>query len=309
MPDAAEKVHVVVTCTSRKTVAPSDRLRVRALQGGDVERRACEWIDRLEHSKDRSVPVRTLYSGEHWSVVKSFATGDDSVKRDVEVWVVSAGYGLLSLDAEIHPYAATFSSSHADTVGTQRTEWWRALTRWSGPRRHSSHRSLTDLVRASEEGPVLIALSPPYLDACSHDLAEALDLASQNQVSIISAGLHGGPLGTWLLPCDARLQRALGGSLQALNARAVSYLLDTHVGSMERKALADTLGTLLRDQPPVTRYDRTPVADSEVARFITDHLEKDSRLSHSRLLAMFRRSGRACEQARFRSVYHSVTCS
>lgn len=305
--DVSETVHIVVTCTNRKTVAPADALKVRSLDRDHPEQRASEWIQRLKRAEGSLVAARDLYCGEHWTVVRSLESDNEDAGRTVQLWVASAGYGLVPIDAEMHPYAATFCRGHADTVafGASRSDWWQALTMWAGPLANGP-RSLAELITTGRGDPILIALSPPYLDACVRDLESGLSHARPGQVSIVSAGKHGGPLGAFLLPCDARLQAALGGSLQALNIRIVSHLLKTHRGPMERKRLADSLQELLVRLPPIVRYNRARTDDDAVARFIKEQLDELGSVSHSRLLRLFRQSGRACEQDRFRSVYESV---
>jgi hypothetical protein len=307
MTDSGKTVHIVVTCTNRKTTSPSDFLKVRTLGRDSVEARATDWIERLASSKAQAIAARDLYCGEHWTVVKSMHGEAAQFGRTVRIWVVSAGYGLLPLDAEVRSYAATFCSGHVDTVGlgTSQTVWWQSLARWEGPA-EGAPRSVTELIFESAGAPVLIALSPPYLYACTPDLLGAVQHAKPGQVSIVSAGTRGGPLHAWLLPCDARFQHALGGSLQALNVRIVSHLLRTHSGPIEQRSLSEALQELLAVQPAVVRYERTKVTDDELVQFIVDQLADGGRLSHSRLLRIFRDSGGACEQARFRSVYESV---
>src|SRR2546423_14228942 len=102
-------MHIVVTCTDTKTVSVHPSLTVRTLPTGPPSARVREWIGRLEGAPGERIPVRDLYRGNHWSIVKSLEAEAANVGVEATLWVASAGYGLLSMEAQVHPYAATFS--------------------------------------------------------------------------------------------------------------------------------------------------------------------------------------------------------
>jgi hypothetical protein len=295
-------LHVVVTCAHRKTrpVPPSLRL-------GDLARRgrrltADEWVARLEGDETPAVAARVLYAGEHWDVARRI-DGHQRDGRIATVWVASAGYGLIPVDAEVRPYSATFSSGHRDSVPggpSGAAEWWRTLAAWPGPAK--APRTLRDLASRQRGARVLVVLSPPYLAAAREDIAAAASAAADGAVSIVSAGSRSlGDLQELLLPADARLQAALGGTRQSLNARIAAHLVDS--GADTHEAMREHLGSLLRRQPPVPVFDRRRMTEAEVRGFIRGRLRGDPSATHSRLLRELRTSGRACEQVRFAALF------
>jgi len=305
MPSAVPVVHIIVTCANRKRLPAPVSLLARSLPEAPVGERASEWLRRLDHSDGPLTVARDLYAGEHWSVVRSLLTvaGDGHVP--VEVWVLSAGYGLVNASAKIRPYAATFSAGQADTVALKgsRGEWWRLLAEWAGPD-EGAPRSLEQLANRDPDAIVVAALSPPYLDACSEDLSAAASALRRSvQLSVICTGASRSVLSDLRLPGDARLQHELGGTRQALNVRVLAYLLREHHGLLTRDAASATLERLLACQPAAVRYDRRQRSDAEVANFIRTRLRRDPSLSHSRLLRQFRDAGNACEQSRFASLF------
>ena len=295
-------MHVVVTCAHRKTrpVPPS-------LQLGDLARRsrrfsADKWVARLEGAETPTVPARLLYAGEHWDVARGIEGSERDGSR-ASVWVSSAGYGLIPIDAEVRPYSATFSSGHQDSVPGGRAgaaDWWAALAAWPGPAK--APRTLRDLAARQRGARFLVVLSPPYLSAARADIAAAASAAPDGAVSIISAGSRSlGELQDLLLPADARLQAALGGTRQSLNARIAAHLVES--GADTHEGMRDHLASLLRRQPPVPVFDRLPLTDAEVRGFIRARLRGDGSATHSRLLRELRVSGRACEQGRFAALF------
>jgi hypothetical protein len=298
-------VHVVVTCSNRKRVPVPPSLSARTLPDVPVCERANEWIRRLSNSGAPLISVLDLYGGEHWSVVRSLPSVATGARTPVDLWILSAGYGLIPADAKVRPYAATFSSGHADTVGANgsRRQWWQLLTRWAGLE-PGAPRSLDELAKQNPTASIVIAVSPPYLDACSDDVTVAAGvLRRPEQLSVICTGASRTTLPDHMLPGDARLQYVLGGTRQALNVRVLAHLLREHRGPFTRDAASDALDRLLSRQPALVHQDRRRCSDAEVAIFIRTRLRTDPSLSHSRLLRDFRDDGYACEQSRFAALF------
>ena len=94
-----------------------------------------------------------------------------------DLWVLSAGYGLLHEKAKIVSYAAAFSSGKADSISPSldtdskafRTEWWGKLMKLSTGK-EGKPKSLEELGRKDKSSKFLIACSQPYLQAISDDL-------------------------------------------------------------------------------------------------------------------------------------------
>jgi len=107
-----------------------------------------------------------------------------------------------------------------------------------------------------------------------------------------------------MVPADARLQRFLGGTRQALNARIAAYLLSDGISS--RAEATQSMMRLLAQQAPLTRYERKKLSDREVTEMIACRLAQAPGTSASRLLREFRDAGYACEQQRFAGLYRAT---
>jgi anti-sigma factor RsiW len=309
-PSPRERVHLVVACANRKTQPVPSSLQLRHIVGADPARRAALWVDQLEQSTEPTMPARKLYAGEHWQVVRGLESIAATAGLDASLWVCSAGYGLVSADAPLRPYAATFATGHADSVSADpgnRPRWWTSLTDWKGPV-PSAPRTLRDLARGQPHAVFLVALSSAYLAACTGDLLGLADeLASPEQLTIISTGTRSsGPLGRHLAPATAQLQPVLGGTRQSLNARVLAYLLREQAAALTHTYIQRVLGGLLAAAPPLARYERTPRTDRQVEVFIRRRLASEPRVTASRLLREFRDLGYACEQGRFAALYRAV---
>jgi hypothetical protein len=309
-------VNVLVTCTKRKTRLAPKALRFGSVTGRSIEGQAKKWIQRLATNKAETISAEDLYSGDQWQIAKSLPSVGESRGLRVQLWVCSAGYGLIPATAKVRPYSATFSSTHPDFVFRRKQQngtamlsaWWEQLMRWEGPC-PGEPRSLTDLARAFPESPLLVVASTVYLKAMRRDVELALKrLATPELLTVVSGGTEElGGVSKQLLPCDARLQQILGGARMSLNVRVAKRILaGPEPWPFCHSKLARSFRRLLAKQPAIKTYDRVTMTDREVERFIRRHLSKNSEMRHSPLLRLLRDSGCACEQKRFHALFRRV---
>jgi hypothetical protein len=300
-------VHVIVTCTNRKTLPVPPGLRLDNVPGRGTAPRARKWAARLEQASTAPlIAAQDLYAGEHWMIARGLPSRAGGMRA--QLWVCSAGYGLIPADAQIRPYAATFSGGSDRVPGgvDGACQWWHALATWAGPA-PGQPRSIRSLATTDPSASFLIALSASYLDACRDDIASAAgQVTNPDSFMVISAGARfPGGAGLALVPADARLQAFLGGTRQALNARIAAYLLSAGISG--RAEATHRMTRLLADQAPVTRYERKKISDQEVIEMIACRLARAPDISASRLLREFRDAGYACEQQRFAGLHRTVT--
>ena len=310
-------INIVVTCTSRKTRVPPARFHLREVRGRSIEERAQKWIDRLSVNGEADIPALQLYCGEYWSVARSLPAAARDAGIAARIWICSAGYGLISPQSEVCSYSATFSPYERDSVTRgfdseskriAAQQWWHTLARWSGPK-GTELRSITAIARRYPRVPLLAVASSNYLHAIEQDLTAAVALlASPSLLLIVSAGMKNfGKLTDHLLPCDARLQKCLGGTRISLNIRIANRLLQ-YMGRrpINLEQQKSQLRRLLNKQPPIEQYRRPTVTDEQIREFIRLELNSNSAASRSLLLRKLRESGRACGQSRFASLYGSM---
>ena len=314
--DPTPDLLIVVTCSYGKRVAPPPDLEVRSLPSGSIETRVQEWSTRLEMTPAERTPARELYKGDHWSVVRELEVVGCSKGLGVEMWVASAGYGLIPMDAEIASYGATFARDHEDFVlgptpikeEAAPSEWWSRIAAWDGPAPNTA-RSVTELARQHPNTPMLVIASRPYARALELDLLDASDtLASSEFLSIVAIGFDStSPLAEFVLPGDARFSTWLGGTLTSVNARVGKAILErVNEWGLTRDEIGQGLLARLEELDPYTQPKRESRRDDEVRTYIRAALGVDPATAHSRLLRSFRAEGYACEQRRFRRLYEDV---
>jgi hypothetical protein len=304
------RLHIVVTCANRKRRPVPATLQLRRTTGVRPIQRAARWMQRLTASDLDTVRAEDLYAGEHWDIARALPRLAATGFARPTLWVASAGWGLIPIDAAIRPYSATFSTRHLDSVsdnaqGAQ--DWWSAIAAWQGPTPGAA-RSLTALVADHPRDRVLLVLSQPYFAACGNDLRDAITIANDSMISIIAAGVTPQPtFEAWQLPADARLQHHVGGTRGSLNVRIAADLFTT--GLTDHGAMSLHLRHRLTAAPDLPTYERRRLADDEVITFIRARRATDTNLSRTSLLRELRDGGMACEQARFADLFATATRS
>ena len=283
---------------------------LRNVQGDDLNHRFREWQKRLNNSKCERRKAVDLYSGNAWSVIRGLLN-DPKSKAACRIWVLSAGYGLVSCDEELAAYAATFSSREADSVIPTNlaehsvSEWWTLLVK-RRRRLGMEVASISDVAKLYPKQPMVVALSSEYLKAVEQDLLDARShLKSADHLVVIAAGANkNGELKENYLPCDARFEHRFGRSRLALNARILRSILHKFpANQIHASVLGAHFGRIL-EKLPISKYpERESSTDETVREFIRRELEKNAKAPYTGLLRLYRSSGRACEMKRFRGLF------
>ncbi len=309
--------NILVTCTKRKRMNAQPRLRLGTVARGSPNEVASRWIERLERSSSQRFQASSLYAGDHWQISSALPFSASRAGLKAELWVLSAGYGLIRGTATVVPYSATFSVGHPDEVvarfhdskhaGLVR-QWWDALSKWAGPEKNAP-RTVATLAAAAPRSPIIVVASPKYVSATLDDLLAARDaLADPCSLIVVSAGCRGkGPLSANMIDCSARLQATLGGALMSLNARVARNLIENAPpGSWTVNGFQELLQKIPAVESDCDRPSRVAVTDDDVRQYVESALHKAPASRHTTLLRLFREAGFACEQKRFGRLFMEV---
>jgi hypothetical protein len=277
------------------------------------------------------MPARDLYLGDHWAVVRELPVLARCAKVSASLWVASAGYGLVPESGFLRSYSATFAVGQADTVfpasaATSKARsayaqaWWAALGQLSLPSRARSSgsgrnppgaRSVLELARLDPHARILVVASPDYVAAMAVDLvAAAAELASPDHLIVVSGRdrFATSALARHIVPSDARLQAKVGGAMPSLHARVARKIVkEAPRWELSASSLRERYTRLLETCPAPKRYKRHKLTDGEVRAFILGVLRREgATATASASLRALRGSGRACEQHRFKDLFHSL---
>jgi len=284
---------------------------------GSLSEKARRWTRELGRWSQDRLPAIERYQGDHWTASLALVRKAECAGWDADLWVASAGYGLIPADAGIRAYAATFAGNHADSVcaGTSHTpkeagrKWWSYLGRWLGPR-PGCPRTLEALAAENPKASWLVLMSPTYLDAISADLIAARDLMANPDRLVIVSGTPGpGSLELvphWI-PALEICRGVLGGGCSSLNARVAGYLASHYAPKRWSSAIIqEEMNLWMAGLEPLDRPSRRSITDKEALAFIRKRLREGASPSHTALLRELRKSGIACEQKRFRGLFQSL---
>jgi hypothetical protein len=282
-------------------VPPPVELRLSSIHAGPDER-PIEWSRRIREVDMSQHRAQDLYAGDHWRAACEAYRLAQQYSNRTELWVISAGYGLISSSKLIKPYGATFATGSADSVwrgpsdGDRRErlcDWWRAL-------KHDV--ALTDLLPMRGDGAVVIAAGAAYLAALEVDLERALENeATGDRLSVISAGTTGNGA---LLPVNGRFRARVGGTDSSLNARLLAVLAgNASEHRFNRSAMAAMVAKMASRLPATDRRTGRHATDEQIARRIRTLRRRFPDISRSRALRELRDRGTACEQGRFAAIW------
>ena len=315
-----QTLNIVASCTERKRLPVPPAFRLRTVRPKDAGERVEQWWSKLNGvSPQDAVIASDLYLGDHWSIIKSLPQFAAIVGLRAFLWVASAGYGLIPANAPVRSYSATFASAHPDSVFTPQLEgskfdvlrdWWNRLNRLPGPVRDVP-RTIKAIARNDDRAAILVVGSSDYIGAMEEDLLAAAGvLKDSGRLIVVStranSALNG--LAPHVVPSDARLQAGLGGARPSLHARVARKIIaEAPEWTLDSDVLRARYESLVARSPKLETYDRQTMTDEQVSKFISAERRRDPALSCSRLLRALRDSGYACEQMRFKGLFHQMS--
>jgi hypothetical protein len=310
------RVHIIASCTDGKRHPVSPDLRLGSISQ-PLSKRLAIWCDRLQRSGADPVAAVDLYRGQHWAIVRELPTTAAASGYGADLWVASAGYGLVCADAKIRPYSATFATSVHDSVwrptdGNRHTAlraWWGGL-QMMPDLKADAPRSLTALAGVSHDTAILVIASPAYVVAMADDLAGARERLVDPHRLIVISSRHGS-IPKWLaphvVPSEAPLSRLLGGSRGSLHARTARRVLqEAATLPLRADLLIPHYARLVSEQRSTPSRARSKLSDTGIRRFISEAVAINEELTCTAALRRLRATGQACEQRRFGCLFAEV---
>lgn len=307
--------HIILSCTNRKRTngSPGNR-RLRDISPAGPGLRVASWIEAISTVPPWG-PARELYLGEYWKAGLELSA-ESARQRNTEVYVASAGLGLVHSDSRVPGYAATFTRGHLDSVvlgesgslTAARREWWEALADWAGPGDCVAPRRLSDLAATSGAN-LLVCVGPDYIDATADDLRAAQKVLGDDRLVIVASGDAPEGLAEAWVRCPGQLRMRFGGSMSSTGvrvARAMLERLDPNepLGARQARGL---IKVFLTNTKPLPLFGRDRLSDGDVLAWIrADAGVHPGTTNKTAALRRLRNEGRACEQSRFGRLYDAA---
>lgn len=294
---------VITICSNRKRAPIPPGLHAATLPAGSADEVAAAWAERLQDAAAVAA-AREVYCGRAFREAEAAARACGA-----KLQVISAGLGLVSADTSIPAYGLTLSASQADGVLRKTSDgpsaWWSAL-RGASP----YNEALRD-----NEGLILAALPAPYLAMVAAEWSrwperrlDRLRLFCKERPQG-----HAAKLAAYWMPYDDRLEVSgpgYAGTQTDFAQRALRHFVE-QVGVSQRPPDEDAArvkGALVGLAAP-EKPERTRLDDTAVTALIHEHWEAVGGRSGHMLRRLRRELGVACEQSRFKTLFHSVAAA
>ena len=145
------RTRVITSCTGEKSVSSSDQLTLKDFRRGDARVRA-----RAAALGDLLAPAEELYTGlQHQRLMRGVGAARRATDIEVDLRILSAGYGLVAAHQRLAPYEATFNGMRRKEID----EWAQTL-------------GIPAAIRAALAEPCdlcIVLLGSDYLRACALD--------------------------------------------------------------------------------------------------------------------------------------------
>lgn len=303
-----DRAHLILSCSNRKTAPVQDGLLLRSFKGPSRSER---WIEKVSDSQG-AVRASSLYAGEYWREGLALF-GALSERQTTQLWILSAGFGLVSGDDLIAPYGATLAVGQEDSVAFDRADaqasnrsWMDNLARWAGPGHPRSPRTLGQLAALDSGARLIVCAGPAYLDSVGDDLRRAVQvLADPDRLLVFSSSsrpLSG--LGDSWITVPGQLRMVLGGSMASTTVRAAQTVTrDLQRRTLDASAARTSVESMVSNAAPLPKYGGQRRSDASIRDWIMGHLEHCPSATKSTALRALRNQGLACEQRRFGVVF------
>lgn len=300
---------VLTNCTNRKKGIIAPELTTNSLNSGSIEFVAEQWLDRLKNASPTN-SVRETYCGRSFREAEASATS-----LNCPLYVVSAGLGIVNSEQSIPVYNLTVSSRIVNSICnkissyTSTSEWWSKIVS-----ENPFGSSLADTLALYPEDLILVALSRPYIELLYDELLEC-SISQQHRLRFFGKKLNfvlpTSLDGNWM-PYDDRLDCAgpgYSGTQTDFAQRSLRHFVTEVLNKNQdgdtfthRLMVQESLSYLSRRKIP----KRQRLSDEEIGIAIQNYWEYGKGQSSALLRILRRDLGIACEQSRFRDIYHTV---
>jgi hypothetical protein len=293
---------VLASCTQAKRGESSERCLMRNHRNvGSATAVVRPWRRSTAREKLRT-RARHLYKGAYWHAVQSLREQTRST-----VYVVSAGFGLVSDEQELPTYSATFRPGHRDSVPGARTmqgrrAWWASLGGSNG----------LDALGLEREA-LLVVLPDVYLRIVEEDLARLVTRFGPEKVVIFGPRrrqhLQVALSEAWI-GVESRMVRELGTNVSALAPAAAIRCAMAMGNEIDHDGCRAVMAQLVPDGAPALYPKRRRCDEDEVRQWLRMSLASPAPPSSATVaLRAFRQQGMAFEQKRFHRLFHDVVAT
>lgn len=310
-------INLITTCTNGKHYGSRDILSLSQFSSGRPPSNVLvnSWCNALNEAISTSATVcaEDLYKGGHWATAKAIL--DD---YPIDLWILSAGLGLLHHKDNVVPYKATFAVGYDESIPLYSQEyvgksfhrtWWKEITNRSiFKSKHPT--SIVELMKKRKRDYYIICGSPDYINAIELDIINGLEylVDAKKQLLIITSKKINGRLTTYLFKTNQNMAQWLRCNMLMLNISVAKYIVKEFTSKQlnDLNELSQKLKEELKELPEREVKKGIRRSPEEVKSFILKIMEKNPGISATHALREFRDSGNSFEEKRFRAEFMAL---
>lgn len=311
-------IHLITTCTNGKNSDSNNILSLAQYSSVRIPSNVLvsSWCNAINEAISTSATVCAvdLYKGGHWATAKAILK-----KYPVDLWILSAGLGLLHYKDKVVPYKATFAVGYDESIPLYSHEyvgktfhrtWWKEISERSFLKpRHPT--SITELMKENKKDYYIFCGSPDYINAIELDIINGLEYLgnSKKQLLIITSKKINDRLAIYLFKTNKNMAHWLKCNMLMLNISMAKYI----IGEFTDKKLNDLnelslqLSDKLKELPEREAKKGIRRSPDEVSRFILEIMQQEPSISATHALRVFRDSGNSFEEKRFRAAFKALS--
>lgn len=287
-------IHIILTCTSQKTLSTPNDLKFRNMVGLTQEDLFKKWVSAIE-SYPIKIPAIQLYG----KTLQDFYETIDRTK--IHLWIASAGMGLISPDTLIPPYDITFNYRWEDGVRRgfdpklAEQNWWGLLCGYRGL-------SITDLAQQNSNDTFIFTTSESYYPALINDICAASNECIHSL--FLSRWLGGGKFNGLLMPSDKRIVALIDSTEYNMASKYALFCIEQHFGGLDWIDIKRLVEQHLDTIPliPRVKKPREKIEDIKVIEYINNNLTK----SVAQITNLIRDDGYSCGSDRFNKIARQI---
>ncbi|WP_174333204.1 hypothetical protein [Serratia fonticola] len=311
-------INLITTCTNGKNSDSKAILSLSQFSSGRTPSNVLmnSWCNALKEAilTSATVCAEDLYKGGHWATAKAILK-----QYPVDLWILSAGLGLLHHKDKVIPYKATFAVGYEESIPSYSHEyvgktfhrtWWKEISERSCFK--SQHpTSITELMKKNNRDFFIICGSPDYINAIELDVINGLEylVDSKKQLLIITSKKINNRLEGYLFKTSQKMANWLKCNMLMLNISMAKYIINdfTSNKSNDLNEISLHISDALSELPEREIKKGIRRSPEEVNHFILKMMHQEPGISATHALRTFRDSGNSFEEKRFRAAFKALS--
>jgi len=233
---------LITTCVSQKHLNTPNELFFRNTPEHTTPQ---SWKELLNSHKSPQMEAIDLYKGSLWDITKTLYK-DNLIS---ELYIISAGYGVISPNEKIRPYSLSFRQNSFDSTHSQgftSKDWWDSLC---------PNKPLNDIILSNPDSNIVLYGSQPYIQAISNELKT---LPPVSNLFIVAPDVTLKSLNRYLVKPPFKMRFLVGGNKITTTMKSIDYMVrNLNSLNWSTSYLNSHFNQLTLNYPDVKEYKET----------------------------------------------------